>query len=86
MPAALLAALVLQATPETLAELERAYDQACNGRLYGQMDGMCSDMADQVKRYRAELRRRPRTPRTEPSAAEPPAAQGAPAPPLPPKG
>ena len=62
MPAAaLLAALALQAaTPETLADLERAFDQTCNNRVYGQFDDMCSAMEGQVKRYRAELKRHPR--------------------------
>ena len=78
MPAALLAALVLQATPEILADLERAYDQTCLSRIYGQFDGMCSDMAEQVKRYRAELHRRPPPAKT---ASPPDAATASPAPP-----
>ena len=75
--AALLSALALQTGDATLADLERAYDQTCNSRIYGQFDGMCSDMAEQVKRYRAELKHRPR-----PKAAA--AASDAPASPVPP--
>ena len=82
MPAALLAALVLQATPDTLADLERAYDQTCNVRIYGQFDGMCSDMAEQVKRYRAELKRRP-PPKAAAAPAAAPASPVAPAEPPP---
>ncbi len=53
-------ALALQpATAETLAQLERTYDQACLGRLYGQLDDVCSDMEGRLKAYRRELRRRP---------------------------
>lgn len=77
MAAALLAALVLQATPETLADLERAYDQTCNSRLYGQFDDMCSAMEAQVKTYRAELRHRP-----PPKAAAPPVAAASPVAPV----
>ena len=59
---AMLLALALQATPDaTLAGLERTYDETCNGRLYGQFDDMCSDMADRLKAYRAEVRRRDRS-------------------------
>ena len=74
MAAALLAALVLQATPETLAELKSAYDQTCNSRIYRQFDDMCSAMAEQVKSYRAELKRHPHAPKAtapSPAAASP---------------
>ncbi len=58
---AALAALALQSAPDaTLAELERAYGQACNGRLYGQADDLCSDMNDRLKAYRREVRLRAR--------------------------
>lgn len=60
---ALLLALALLAQPisaETLAELERSYDQSCNTRLYGQLDDVCSDLEAKVKAYRRELRKRPR--------------------------
>ncbi len=90
MTVALLAALMLQATPETLADLERAYDQTCNSRIYGQFDDMCSAMEAQVKTYRAELKRRPRPakaaapapaspiPPSEPPASHEPLAPGPP--------
>lgn len=93
MTVAVLAALVLQATPETLADLERAFDQTCNTRIYGQFDDMCSAMEAQVKSYRAELKRRPRPAKaTAPALAspipppEPPASREPPAPSAPPKG
>lgn len=73
---ALLVALAFQAAPDpTLVELQRAYDQTCNSRIYGQFDDLCSDMADRIKAYRRELRRRPK-PKTgnapPPSPAKPP--------------
>ena len=72
MPAALLAALVLQATPETLADLQRAYEQTCLSRIYGQFDDMCASMEAQVKHYRAELRRHPVPPSASPPGASAP--------------
>lgn len=55
--------LTLQSAPDaaTLAQLERAYDQSCNTRLYGQLDDRCSDMEDRVKAYRRELKRASRS-------------------------
>ena len=82
MAAALLAALALQATPETLADLERAFDQTCNSRVYGQFDDMCSAMETQVKAYRAELRRRPHDTKPAPplTVASPPPVSEPPSP------
>ena len=59
-PLLALALLVQPVSEATLAELERSYDQACLGRLYGQLDDVCSDLEGKVKAYRRELRRRPR--------------------------
>ena len=77
---AVLAALSLQATDATLAELERAYDQTCNSRIYGQFDDLCSDMADRVRAYKRELKRRPRAGASPPSAPAPAPATATPSP------
>lgn len=73
MIAALLT-LALHAVPDaTLVELQRAYDQTCNSRIYGQFDDLCSDMADRIRAYQREMRRRPRP---KPGNAPPPSDAG----------
>ena len=65
-------ALAMAQTPDpTLTELQRAYDQTCNSRIYGQYDDMCSDMQDRIRAYQRELRRRPRGNAKAPSPARP---------------
>lgn len=44
-------------TPEGLEELRHAYHDSCEVRLYGEYDDMCSDLSDQIRRYRAALAR-----------------------------
>ena len=65
-------ALAISQVPDpTLTELQRAYDQTCNNRIYGQYDDMCSDMQDRIRAYQRELKRRPRGNAKPPSPARP---------------
>lgn len=62
MPALLALMLLAAPVPETdarLEELTRAYQQACETRIFGQFDDMCGSLHDQIARYRADLRRKP---------------------------
>ena len=77
-PLLALALAVQPATPETLTQLERTYEQACLGRLYGQLDDVCSDMEGRLKAYRRELRRQGRGNAAAPSPAKPATPQRSP--------
>ena len=48
-------------TAEGLEALRHAYHDACEVRLYGEYDDMCSDLSDQIRRYRAALAKVERT-------------------------
>lgn len=68
---------LLQAAPDaTLAELQRGYDQTCNTRIYGQFDDLCSEMADRIRAYRREMKRRPKP---KPGGNAPPPSPAKPA-------
>lgn len=42
-------------TADGLESLRHAWRDACEVRLYGEYDDMCSDLSDQIRRYRAAL-------------------------------
>ena len=50
-------------TPQGLQDLLDAFQDSCAVRVYGMYDDVCSDLSDQIRRYRAALaraaRRRP---------------------------
>ena len=42
---------------DELIELQRVYAESCETRAYGTYDDICSTLADQIARFRREMRR-----------------------------